>query len=498
MRDVMALVQAARRVSTPLVCIRTPDQSQTVRALYRAFSDDPILRWDLARGLVGMNESGRAVRDSFDIEQSNLISPVETLKIAEQFPENTLLIMINYEFVTASEATLQATWNLRDAYKANGRTLVMLAPSIRLPDALANDVIVFDEELPDDEALTEIVTRLDASMKSQVATYPALDQDGIRRAVDAVVGSPAFLAEQNVAMCMDPKTGLDLSQVIERKITMINEIDGLSVDEENLSFESVVGLENAVWYLKRLAENGDIRCILAIDEIEKGVGGYAGDTSGVSQDQMQNLLTWTQKRKARGVMLVGPPGAGKSLLAKALGGHAKAPTIWLDMGALKGSLVGESEAKIRKALATVDAISRGKVFMIATCNSMKALPPELKRRFRRGIIYVDLPTKAEQIPMWKMYGEREGVDISKLDFDYADWTGAEIESCCEIAKDLSCTLAEAARYIVPQAKSAADQIKALREEAHGRYIAASYPGMYKNGAAQPEDATLNQTRKIKL
>jgi len=51
---------------------------------------------------------------------------------------------------------------------------------------------------------------------------------------------------------------------------------------------------------------------------------------------------------------------------------------------MKGSLVGESERRLRAALSVVDAVSQGQALFIATCNSIGALPPELRRRFTLG------------------------------------------------------------------------------------------------------------------
>ena len=50
--------------------------------------------------------------------------------------------------------------------------------------------------------------------------------------------------------------------------------------------------------------------------------------------------------KARGVLLLGVPGSGKSFFAKALGNETGRPTLLLDLGSLYGSLVGSTEANV--------------------------------------------------------------------------------------------------------------------------------------------------------
>ena len=91
--------------------------------------------------------------------------------------------------------------------------------------------------------------------------------------------------------------------------------------------------------------------------VEKAMAGATGDTSGVSQDLLASLLSYMQDRAASGIIAVGPPGSGKSAWAKATGNTGKIPTIVFDLGGMKGSLVGQSEANIRSALKLVSAVA---------------------------------------------------------------------------------------------------------------------------------------------
>ena len=47
---------------------------------------------------------------------------------------------------------------------------------------------------------------------------------------------------------------------------------------------------------------------------------------------------------------------------------------------------------------------------------------------------------------------------------------------------------ESAQYIVPVSRSAAEQIKALRQQASGKFLSASQPGVYQiqDGAVLPK------------
>lgn len=146
-------------------------------------------------------------------------------------------------------------------------------------------------------------------------------------------------------------------------------------------------------------------------------------------------------------------------------------------GAMTGSLVGESQAKIRAAMDVFRAVSQGKGLFIATCNKIASLPPELRRRFSLGTFYVDLPNAEERAAIWPVWLNRYEIKDATLP-DCDGWTGAEIRACCDIAYRADITLKDAAKFIVPVCKSAADQIKALRDQANGRFISANQPGIY--------------------
>ncbi len=184
-----------------------------------------------------------------------------------------------------------------------------------------------------------------------------------------------------------------------------------------------------------------------------------------------------QDREAEGALFLGPPGAAKSAVAKATGNEAGIPTIAFDLGAMQSSLVGSSGERLRAALQIVDAVSHGRSLWIATCNSIGSLPPELRRRFTLGTFFFDLPTPEERDTIWQIYLAKYSV-AGDLPEDEG-WTGAEIKECCRKASRLGMSLREAAMYIVPVARSANDQIKALRMQASGKFLSASHCGVFQ-------------------
>jgi SpoVK/Ycf46/Vps4 family AAA+-type ATPase len=208
------------------------------------------------------------------------------------------------------------------------------------------------------------------------------------------------------------------------------------------------------------------------------MAGSGTDSSGVSQSILGYLLSYMQDNNATGSILIGPGGSGKSTFAKAVGSEAEIPTIQLDLGGIKGSLVGESEGRMRAALAVITAVSASRPLFMATCNSIGTLPPELRRRFSLGTLFFDLPTEDERAKIWPMYLKKFDLDRKQKLPATEGWTGAEIRACADLADRRSCSLAEAARFIVPISVSASEVINRLRTESSGRYMSATSPGIY--------------------
>ena len=157
-------------------------------------------------------------------------------------------------------------------------------------------------------------------------------------------------------------------------------------------------------------------------------------------------------KRPRGVLLLGVPGTGKSAFAKALGEETGRPTVVLDVGALMGSLVGQTEGNIRQALRIADAMapailfidecekalsgvaSSGQtdsgvsarlfgslltwmndhtsdVYLVATCNDISKLPPEFSRAERfDGMFFLNLPGRTEKDVIWRLYLQQFQLD----------------------------------------------------------------------------------------
>jgi SpoVK/Ycf46/Vps4 family AAA+-type ATPase len=194
----------------------------------------------------------------------------------------------------------------------------------------------------------------------------------------------------------------------------------------------------------------------------------------------------------------------------------------LDVGALMGSLVGATEANIRQALRIADAMApcilfvdelekalsgvassgqcdsgvsarlfgtlltwmsdhESDVFVVATSNDIGKLPPELSRAERfDGVWFLDLPSAEQRWAIWRIYLDLFGLDPQQPRPTDADFTGAEVRSCCRLAALLDLPLKAAAQNVVPVAATAAESVARLREWASGRCLDAEAGGIYRH------------------
>lgn len=221
----------------------------------------------------------------------------------------------------------------------------------------------------------------------------------------------------------------------------------------------------------------------------------------------------------KGIVLVGPPGTGKSLSAQMVAGVLGLPLVRLDVGRLFGAYVGETEKNLRLALNQaealapvilwVDEIEKGLagsgangsditrrmlqtllswvqeqsgVFIFATANDVQAIPPELLRKGRFDqLFYVDLPQSAEREEIWIAALDRWHLDPARHDIVALvaasdGFTGAEISAAVADAvyeSDMGPTTDDLLRVIRatrPLSQVFPDQIAAIRAwgAAHAR------------------------------
>lgn len=518
--------KAARSRGVPLIAITTPDPAATVAALTKLIQngkpDDaqpPILEWDLVRGpqpvkvkrptnpgeeeKIGPQPAAEQWLEEIGYVRSQPDQPgrilVEAEKLTQRYrtdpsdpntqvPIGGVVFMHNMQnFLTGAKyvpAVAQAICNLRDPCKASRVTIVLLGPDIELPPELQQDVLILDEPLPDEQQLETIARELYEAHHSPLADYS--------KVVAGITGLAAFPSEQALAMSLT-KQGVDLDELWIRKQKTIEQTPGLKFETSKITFDDIGGLEQIKKFCRSLLSGRQPpKLIVRLEELEKITAGQGGDLSGVSDDQLAVMLTEMEDNGWGGAIAVGSPGAGKSEVSKALGNAANIKTIVLDLGACTGSLVGESQSKIRQAMKIIKALAGRDVFFIASCNRSDTINSALKRRFKYGQWMFDLPSKEELAAIWKIHRAKFEIPADMKTPSDEGWSGADIRNVCEIAWRMNTDLAEASQYIVPAFKNAGKEIAEMRDMADGKFLSASYPGVYQ------KQKTATQGRKISM
>lgn len=489
---------AARNVSTPIIAARTVDPAATMGGIAKNQPTSPMFVWDIVNGLFGYDKASSDLLR--EITDEPCIDPVDALRAASKFPEESILFLCNFHRFITDVQPMQALWNIRDVFKQNHRTAVLLVPDITLPIELAQDILLLDEPLPTNEELAEIVKQLyNDTRESSLADHPnmpELTQEMITRAVDATCGLAAFTAETCIAMSITPE-GIDYDALWERKRKMIENVKGLSVHRGKETLDDVVGLPNLVKFMRHI-KNGrrKYRGIVFLDEADKHVANFgAVGTGDTTQEMMGPVLSFMEDNEIEGLLFTGIPGCGKSLTAKALGNEMGCPTMIFDFSGMKASHVGESGANIRAALKIAYAMSQGELLFCATANEVSNLPAEFRSRFALGTFFFDNPTPDGRDAAWTMYEKKH--EIKKQERPRSEgWTPREIRNCCRTASNLDIPLKEAAKYIVPVSKSNAQRIEKLRREADGAYLDTVNEGFYQFVDATRDGSTKGRAIKM--
>jgi len=469
-----------RRVSTPLVIIQTADANAVMASITKENQDQPVMQWDGAAGFAARTKPAgtKAVMivapndDPRGGDPALILNPADALFSARLAPAHSILFILNAHRIWNELPTMQAIWNLRDAFKSNHRTLVMFTtPEAKVPSELKADVISLNDPLPNEDQLSQIIGEVCAN-----ADLPKPTGETLAKAVDALKGLSAFVAEQVTALALTKK-GVNLSELWERKRQEVEHVDGAKVYKGTERFDTVGGQKGLKDMLRmELNAKRPVKLVVILDEFEKMVAGgtseHVGD-GGVAKDATMTTLTFMQDHGVRGAVLYGHPGCGKTAVAKAMANEAGVLCIQADMGAMRGGIVGESEARVRAFFNLILAIAGdGGAFFVATCNSTAAFTTELRRRFKTGFFFVDLPDREEKDAIWAIQMQRYGLKKQARPDD-TNWTGAEIEVACEKADNYSKPLVDVAKSIVTVAGSQPELIAQRRREAHNRLLSAT-------------------------
>ncbi len=420
-------------------------------------------------------------------------------------PQNSILLIEDPHYeLEGVNPDLFSKLKLFGVKKSQGnykdQSILFSQPIPQLPIELEKVVQVLHLPLPDRKTLKLV-------LNATIANYE-LDEANCyisTRLLDAALGlstSEAQLAFAKVAVSRGRFTDAEVNLIVAEKEQVIKKSGLLEYFHPQVGLDEVGGLANLKEWLERRK-------------------------NAYTEEAQEYGLEYP-----KGILMLGLPGTGKSLAAKAVSSNWQLPLLRLDMGKVFGGIVGQSEENIRKTLQMaetispcilwIDEIEKGlsglqgsggsdggttarvlgtfltwmqektsPVFVLATANHIELLPPELLRKGRVDeIFFVDLPTHSERIEIIKIHLKKRGGrdelfqedDFKKIADASPGFTGAELEEAIKEALFMAFSLhtdielehiLKAIKSTSPLSITMHESIKQTREWIEGRAVLAS-------------------------
>ena len=501
-QSVISEVSAQIRARNPLLWIVSREEARAEAGLFEAAGRAGYVprTWDVAQGVADM--SGR-VMDLGDRDPGAMLAYIDGRGAGR---ERAVWILRDLGPWLADPIGIQTRRQLCNLVRKlptlprdGAQCIIVLSKSSDVPADIAATVI--DWPLPD---RGEIAALLDGAVESlpeemRAAAAPNGTRDA---AIDAALGLTGEEAQSCYALSLVQSRTIDPLLVAKQKRT-------------------VIAREKVLEWIDPLA--GGLEAVGGLDCLK---GWLASRRAAYTPEARAYGLP-----APRGALLVGVPGCGKSLTAKAIATAWGVPLLRLDLNALKSKFVGDSEANIRRTFKVIEAIGRcvvwidelekalagatqgaadggvstdalgaflswmqerqGEAFVIATANDVSSLPPELMRKGRfDDIWFVDLPTRDEReqiiVAALKAHGRTtEGIYVETIANSTDGFTGAELAALvpdalylayADMARDIETEdLLQATSSVVPLSKTASSKIEGLRDWAKGRARFATTP-----------------------
>lgn len=416
-------------------------------------------------------------------------------------PEFSLVVLKDFHPYLRDPRTIRLLRDLAGKLRGRSVTLVLLSPSLVLPKELEKDITVVEYPLPDQDTINALLNRIQESIAGDDRLEGELEPEARELMVHSAQGLTEDEIESALARSLVRHRKFDVETIIEEKKQIVRKTGMLEYYPANATLADVGGQDLLKKWLKKRSRSFT----------------DAAREFGIPFP--------------KGVLLIGVQGCGKSLVARAVAATYNLPMLKMDVGRIFGSLVGQSEDNMRRAISIaeslapcvlwIDELEKGfsgmggsgvsdsgttarvfstfltwmqekskPVFIVATANDVSALPPELLRKGRFDeIFFIDLPEHPERQLIFEIHLRKRNRDPKKFTpkalADATDgFSGAEIEQVVigalnhafsEDRELIKQDLIDEANSQVPLSRTMAEDIAALRYWASTRARPSSKP-----------------------
>ena len=429
-------------------------------------------------------------------EAAGQLSPEETIKNTNEMPENAIYILkefspyLFHETYASYDLVISCIEELKELLSNCGKTIIFLDSIFKTPQSLIHDITHLDFPLPQKEDILKNIRFVGEGVQTKDGNKFQLNEELLPEVISTCSGMTSQETADRVSLAIRKTKCLEkdaIKIIAKEKVNIIKSSGLLEYREPPEGGLSIVGGYKA---LKRH--------IL----LDKPTFSDAAREYGIEP--------------SKGILLGGIPGTGKTLLSLAIASEFNLPLLCLDVGSIFGSLVGESEANLRKVIKLIEGIGpcvlrvdeieksfgdqsdrdggcskrvlatlltwlndrNSFCYIVATANEVSQLPPELCRAGRFDAIFgLGLPQLNERKEILKIHiGKRkrnpENFNVDKLAEATKDFTGADIEESIKLGMKIAFSqkqelndnyLLTAIEGIVPFAKIEPEKLAATME-----------------------------------
>jgi len=448
-RDLFYHIKSRYRI----LYIRSPEERRVINTfkLISMSEGYDLFQWDFSRGMLDSFSMQQISSTNSDIHKDPeaviryIIDQSKSVNTKTKASNGSIFLLLDFHHFLDGAPVTERLMKEFSSFTSSCY-IIIVSPTFVCPISLEKEFTLIDFPPPSE---SEIGASLDKMCEHVPARFPkALDaaKNNREEILKATTGLTITEAENAYAKSLVKTKTFDIPSILDEKKQIIRKGGILEYRNSRFSFDQIGGLEALKeWlHLRRLAFKEDARSF-----------------------GLEN---------PKGVLLIGIPGTGKSLVSDALADLYQMPLLRLDIGALFSSHVGESEENTRKAIKTAEAISPAilwvdeiekgiggvqssnvtdggvtnrvfgtlltwmqektqPIFIICTANNVTSIPPEFMRAGRFDeVFFLDLPNKEQRsevisVLLKRKHRDPKNFDLNQISDATKNYSPAEIEKC---------------------------------------------------------------------
>lgn len=431
-----------------IIAIETYEEVRFIDFVHAMFKDREIFTWSVTDGLVQEKSKEDGSIDHEPVEGlTDYVAVMGHIKKTSESESKTKRIFILKDWHPALDSGMarRAVRDLANSLPLSSTTVFMVSPQFRIPSELEKAMSLFEFPMPSEDEIVRMVKGSALNNKAKLKGKN-ITEERAREVARACLGLTQYETDTVLAKSLVKHGDYLAMEMADEKKQIIKKSGVLEICDADVALDELGGMEELKNYLEQVK-------VQAEDPQAKEYGLPA----------------------PKGVLLLSPPGNGKSALAKAIAQYLGRPLVKFDFGAMMGSLVGESEGNMRKAFNRIDGIKRcvvwmdeiekafpgkdsgggdsgtskrmlgmaltwmqessGESYKVGTANTVWSLPPELLRAGRWDAMwFIDLPTPEQRLSILKIHLKKRGritdgwkTPLEDIVNSMEGYSGAEIE-----------------------------------------------------------------------